>query len=75
MSGLCRLPSSYTAIFRGRDRSVTVTFPLGTELGETALMKAACWAQELKPVLDMVCSDLTKEEAEIQNSRETCSSQ
>lgn len=72
MSGPCLLSSPCTAIFRDRNHSSTITFTPGTGQGDTALLKTTCWAQELKPVMDVVHPIFTKEEAGIQKGHETC---
>lgn len=54
MSGPYLLPSPYAAVFRDRNHSSVVTFTPGTGRGDTALLKTTCWAQELKPVMEVV---------------------
>lgn len=72
MSGPCLLPSPCAAVFRDRNHSSTVSFTPGTGRGDTALLKTTRWAQELKPVMDVVRPNFTKEETEIQKGHETC---
>lgn len=72
MSGPCLLPSPCAAVFRDRNHSSTVSFTPGTGRGDTALLKTTRWTQELKPVMDVVRPNFTKEETEIQKGHETC---
>lgn len=50
---------------------VRLALPPGTGRGDTALLKTTRWAQELKPVTDVVRPNFTKE-TEIQKGHETC---
>lgn len=55
--------------FPHRSYSAAVIFPPGTGWGGTILHKTAYWAQELRPILDVVGPNLTKEDTCSEGSR------
>lgn len=61
-SGCRRNAVSVHVSFPHRSYSAAVIFPPGTGWGGTILHKTAYWAQELRPILDVVGPNLTKED-------------